>query len=663
LKFPSFSQWRQIFKVLKKRERITLLVFLALAIISFIFLVTSFYLEHTKVTPALGGTYVEGIVGQPRFINPIYGETNDVDRTLIDLVFSSLMTYDNQGNIVKDLAENYSISEDGKTYNFTLEDSVFWHDGKKLTADDIVFTIKTIQNSDYKSPLRANWIDVDVQKISEDSVRFNLKIPYNSFLENLTVKIIPKHIFESISPENFSLSFYNLQPIGSGAFAFSNLQQTETGFIKTLNLISYRKYYRSPSFIANISFQFFEKREDLVKAVKIGQIGGLTLSSFDDSQTQAQKEIGQGWQMNEKFHDYSFLMPRYFAVFFNNQKSSIFSDDSIRKALTLATNKEEIIQTVNSDTNSNALRVDSPLLSDFFGYANSSITYNFDIDAAKKLLDKAGFKDNGSGYRVKAIQKKPAFQFQGYLKVGSKNSEVAQLQSCLTRLDDTFKTILQNETSGKYTILTENAVTEFQKKYLSRTSPTGETGQATRKKLNEVCFESPDSQPLKFTITTVNKPQLIKVADVLKNYWQAIGASVDINAVSLTDLKPIIKSRNYDILLYGEALGALPDPYPFWHSSQKIDPGLNLASYENKDVDKLLKEARETLDDTIKKQKLEKAQDLIMQDAPAIFLYNPSYGYWVSGKVQGIDTSKIIDPAKRFSNITHWYIKTKRVWK
>src|SRR3989344_6408237 len=150
-------------------------------------------------------------------------------------------------------------------------------------------------------------------------------------------------------------------------------------------------------------------------------------------------------------------MPRYFAVFFNNQKSSIFSDDSIRKALTLATNKEEIIQTVNSDTNSNALRVDSPMLSDFFGYTNSSIIYNFDIDAAKKLLDKTGFKDNGSGQRVKAIQKKPAFQFTSYLKVGSKSAEIAQLQSCLTRLDDAFKTILQNETSGKYTILTENA--------------------------------------------------------------------------------------------------------------------------------------------------------------------------------------------------------------
>ena len=125
----------------------------------------------------------------------------------------------------------------------------------------------------------------------------------------------------------------------------------------------------------------------------------------------------------------------------------------------------------------------------------------------------------------------------------------------------------------------------------------------------------------------------------------------------------MIDSRNYDAFLYGEIIGADPDLYPFWHSSQKIDPGLNLSSYENKTVDQLLKEARETLDEYAKEQKYEKLQDTIITDAPALFLYNPDYIYWVSKKVQGIDTTKIIDPAKRFSNVTHWFIKTKRTWK
>ena len=680
-RFPSFSQWKQIFKVLKKKEKITLLTFFLLALVSFGFLTTNFYINNTKVAPASGGKYIEGIVGQPRFINPIYGETNDVDRTLIDLVFSGLMTYDKQGQIVKDLADDVKISDDGKTYDFRLKNNIFWHDGKPLTADDIVFTIKTIQNSDYKSPLRANWIDVEIEKVSDKSLKFHLKTPYNSFLENCAVKIIPKHIWETISPENFTLSSYNLQPIGSGIFEFTGLNQTNTGFIKTINFESNRRYYNNPSFIYNIDFQFFEKKEDLVAAANSNQIDGFTLSSLDNNEILAEKEINQGWSKNEKFSVYSFYLPRYFAVFLNNQKSSIFSDNNIRKAFLYAVNKDELIKKINPKNNISA--VDSPVLPEFFGYQKPSNIYNFDSEKAKNLLDKAGFKvptlaegepgsrsqsdlgNNGQGQREKAINKKPAFQFQGYLKVGSKGAEVTQLQTCLGRLpNDNFSSILKDETNGTYGKATENAITEFQKKYLPDLDPTGETGQATRKKLNELCLAPPqNSQPLKFTLTTINQPQLLEVANLLKDYWQNMGSSVDINAVSLTDLKPIIKNRSYDALLYGQALGFGADLYPFWHSSQKIDPGLNLSSYENKDADKLLKDARETLDENIKVQKLEQLQDIIINDAPALFLYNPNYIYWVSEKIHGIDTTKIVDPAKRFSNIENWFIKTKRIWK
>jgi len=110
-------------------------------------------------------------------------------------------------------------------------------------------------------------------------------------------------------------------------------------------------------------------------------------------------------------------------------------------------------------------------------------------------------------------------------------------------------------------------------------------------------------------------------------------------------------------------LGSEPDLYPFWHSSQVNDPGLNLSGYQNKDADQLLKEARETLDVAVKQENYEKLQNIIIDDAPALFLYNPDYIYWVSQKINGINTTKIADPAKRFSNISEWFIKTKRVFK
>ncbi len=669
-KFPSLSQWKQIFKVLEKKEKKALAIFLVLTLSSLGFLIINFYLQNTKVVPTLGGEYTEGIVGQPRFINPIYGETNDVDRTLIDLVFSGLMTYDNHGQIITDLAKNYTVSRDGKVYEFWLKDNIFWHDGKPLTADDLVFTLETIQNSDYKSPLRANWIDVDVQKTSDRSVKLVLKVPYNSFLENTTVKIIPKHIWGNILPENFALSLYNLQPIGSGSFKFASLNQTEAGFIKTLNFKSNRKYHNHPSYISSLSFEFFEKKEQLIKSANIREIDGFTLASMENNVVTAQKEIRQGWQKSEKFSTYSFSLPRYFAVFFNNQKSSIFADVNVRKALTHALDKDELAKTINLETKTNIAIVNSPILPDFFNYKQPANGYSFDIAKAEALLDKAGFLAKGESasggkdsIRQKTLVKKPAFQFKSYLKVGSKGTEVTQLQGCLARLDENFKNILQSETNGTYSKATDEAVTEFQKKYMPDAKPTGETGEGTRKKLNELCIAPPEnSQPLKFTLTTINQPQLLKTAQIIKQYWQAVGVSMDINALSITDIKPVIKSRSYDALLYGEALGSEPDLYPFWYSSQKIDPGLNLSSYENKNADQLLKEAREAIDKTVKIQKYEKLQDIIIGDAPALFLYNPDYVYWVSQRIEGVDTQKIIDPAKRFSNITNWFIKTKRVW-
>ena len=127
--------------------------------------------------------------------------------------------------------------------------------------------------------------------------------------------------------------------------------------------------------------------------------------------------------------------------------------------------------------------------------------------------------------------------------------------------------------------------------------------------------------------------------------------------------REVIKPRNYEMLLFGEVLGAIPDPFPFWHSSQKNDPGLNLAIYENKKCDKLLEEARKNLDENLRKEKLEEFQDILIEDAPAVFLYNPDYLYFVSKEIKGVGAAIITDPSQRFSNIEGWYIKTKRAFK
>ena len=85
-------------------------------------------------------------VGQPSFINPIYSGISDIDQDLVELIFSGLLKYDENAKIVPDLAESYEIKDNGKIYEVYLKKNLFWSDGKPLTADDVIFTIKTIQN-------------------------------------------------------------------------------------------------------------------------------------------------------------------------------------------------------------------------------------------------------------------------------------------------------------------------------------------------------------------------------------------------------------------------------------------------------------------------------------------------------------------------------------
>ena len=125
-KFPAFFQLKQFLKILKRREKIAFFLFCSLFIGSGIFLGLNFYFQNTEFRPTSGGNYSEGLIGQPRFINPIYAPANDVDRDLTELIFSGLMKYNSDGDIVPDLAKEYpNIKENGKVYEFDLLENVY----------------------------------------------------------------------------------------------------------------------------------------------------------------------------------------------------------------------------------------------------------------------------------------------------------------------------------------------------------------------------------------------------------------------------------------------------------------------------------------------------------------------------------------------------------
>ena len=647
-KWPSKKQWVQFFSVLSNKEKIVFLVLLALFIGSGLFSTINFYVKHTEIVPSAGGKYLEGLVGSPRFINPIYAQGSDVDRDLVEIIFSSL---------VPDLTRELKVLEDGRVYEITLKDNVFWHDGEKLTADDVIFTIKTIQNPDYKSPLRANYLGIEVQKINDYALSLKIKDPYSAFWERLEdLKIMPEHIWQDISPQNFLLTNYNLKPIGSGPYQFKNLKQNGANVIVSLELAKFKDYFANDSqkpYLSGISFRFFATEADLVNAAKRKEIDGFAVTSptyFDlfDKGT---------------YNEVSLSLPRYFAIFFNSDKSKFLADAKIRQALNYAVNKVEIIQSVLLGRGE---AVDSPVLPDVYGYEQPTATYEFNLEKAEVLLATTGLqkKDGMWIQTTKAI----STEFKSELKVGSRGAEVTALQTCLAQESAIYP---EGQITGNFGARTKTAVIRFQEKYKEAiltpsglTQGTGTVGKNTRAKLNEICSQPPKETPLNFSLVTVDDPILKGVASLIKKQWEAAGIGVEITTYPVSQLtQDFIKPRNYVMLLFGEVLGEIPDPFPFWHSSQVKDPGLNLAKYENKKADALLETARVSLDEGTRAKKYQDFQNILIADAPSVFLYRPDYVYFVDKKIRGgLETDMIVDPSERFANIENWYTNQERAW-
>ena len=654
-KWPSKSQWRQFLKVLNYKEKNVFFLLLFLFLASSVFLLTNFYINNTDKVAAEGGRYTEGLISSPRFINPVYSPAYDVDRDLVELIYSGLMKYNAKGEIVTDLAERYEILQEGRVFEFYLKENLLWQDTKPLTADDIVFTIKAIQNPTLKSPIRANWLGVTVEKISDLGIRFELKNPSAVFLENATVKILPKHIWEDVAYQNFPLSVYNLQPVGSGPYKLKDFSQDGQGNIKSLELVTNPTYSGPRPNIPKITFLFFENEDKLIKAFNSGKVQGISL--YSPQKYQEVKEKG--------YLEYRLSLPRYFAAFFNPAESKILEEKKVREALSYGTDKEEIIEKALAG---HGLKVDSPILPEIYGFEALSENYSFDQELASQILEEAGYLKGDDGIRSKFVKKTPSFQFSSNLQKGSKGSEVTELQKCLAKDPAVYP---EAEITGNFGSKTEIAVISFQEKYAKDIltpygliSGTGKVYKSTRTKLNEICNPTiEETLYLSFTLKTVDQPTLKAVADILKEQWQKIGVNLKIETFSTSKLEEdVIKPRDYEMLLFGEVLGTVPDPFPFWHSSQIKNPGLNLAGYENSECDKLLERARQTLDGEERKEALESFQNIIVGDLPALFLYSPDYLYLVTDRIKGIEEGLIADPSKRFAEAENWYIKTKRVW-
>ncbi len=182
------------------------------------------------------------------------------------------------------------------------------------------------------------------------------------------------------------------------------------------------------------------------------------------------------------------------------------------------------------------------------------------------------------------------------------------------------------------------------------------------KKLNKEGIRTDGKFRLNFSLVTSDDPAFIRTCEILERQLKEVGIGVQIKIFdTITLQEEFISTRNYDILLYGQSIGRDVDPFPYWHSTQAVDPGLNLSCFSNINVDKLLEQARLSSDSKIRDAKYKEFSKILAAEIPAIFLYSPIYTYAVNERIEGINLGKISLTSDRFLGINDWYIKKKRV--
>lgn len=517
--------------------------------------------------PVEGGTVVEGIVGNPRFINPVLA-ISEADKSLVSLVYSGLLRVGDDGDLTNDLAESIEVSADGLTYTVKLRSDATFHDRVRVTADDVIFTFQKIQDPDIKSPLFGDLTGVTVSKVNDDTVSFKLKSPYSPFINNLTIGILPKHVWSSVTDDEFSFSQWNVLPIGSGPYKVDSVNRDSGGIPNFYDLVPFDKSLGNKAYIKHLVFKFYPSSNDLLDAFDGGDIQSLSgISPKDASQLEA-----------DGARIISAPLPRIFGVFFNQSANEVLLDKTVRKALDLAAPKEEIVESILGGYGT---VIESPLPPGLveFKTASSTIastTNRFEL--ASSTLRDAGWEINPD---------------TGILEKKSKAGTIE----------------------------------------------------------------------LSFTLSTSDNPDLKAVAEMLKASWQELGAQVDISIYEPGDLNQnVIRPRRYEALLFGEVVGRDADVYPFWHSSERNDPGLNIALYVSSDVDELLEDIRIESNKGKKEELYKLFNENIAEDVPAVFLYSPSLIYVVPENLKGVSLSKLSTTQDRFADVRNWYVETSSVW-
>jgi peptide/nickel transport system substrate-binding protein len=342
---------------------------------------------YQSLQPVPGGLYTEGLIGTFTNANPMYA-TGAADTAVSRLVFSGLFRYDTKNRLVGELAKDYKLNETLNRYTVHLKPGLTWQDGFPLTADDVVFTYKTVQNIEAQSPLYSSWQGITVSKLDDYTVNFDLPNALSAFPYSMTNGIVPQHLLKNIPVEQLRSAPFNTQPIGTGPFEWKFIEvsgNSPASRQQRISLAAYNRYSEGRPLLDGINLITFNSDQQMITAFQDKQIGAMSGLENVPDQLAADKSL----------EVYRTPLTTAVTAFFNNSHTP-FNDPNVRKALIQATDRSQLAAIFDEPVQ----LVDSPLLKNQLGYDKTLTEPPFNLVAANQTLDQAGWVRGADGHRA-----------------------------------------------------------------------------------------------------------------------------------------------------------------------------------------------------------------------------------------------------------------------
>jgi peptide/nickel transport system substrate-binding protein len=315
------------------------------------------------------------ISANPSRINPILA-TDSASGLISDYIFTSLLKYDKDGNIVGDLAKEFKFITP-TTLEFTIRDDIFWHDGEKLSVDDIIFTFNAINNPKNLTPLINDFKHIkELKRVSDSKFQAIYKYPYFKALEIWMVGVLPKHILKE--EKSLLKSRFNFEPIGTGAYKLESSKNSSS-----IKLKAFDKFYVHKPNIETVNYEFIPDSGVNFLMLKSGKldIGSLT-------PMQVNRQLSSEFLKKYRVIESTSFSYTYIGFNLKNRK---FQNQRLRDALSLAINRDEIIDILFFG---HAKICNGPFLPHSFAYDKSIKNYEFNPLKAKEILAKLGFSED-----------------------------------------------------------------------------------------------------------------------------------------------------------------------------------------------------------------------------------------------------------------------------